>query len=179
MPNDAPADAATAPPPAVAGVVGSLDQVAAVLARIDTDRCTASPTGQGSIGGHVRHCLDHVRALLNGLGTGEVDYDHRDRGTPVEADPAVASNLLAELRSELLRLGIGDMDRRVRVLAMVDGDGTPHTCESTVGRELLFALSHTVHHQAIMTPLLERAGIALPGGFGYAPSTIAYQRSIG
>jgi len=179
MPSDAFTDTLTAPPPAVAGVAASLDQVAAVLAGIDADRYAAAPSGRGSIGGHVRHCLDHVRALLAGLDTGEVDYDHRDRGTPIEADPAVASEALEGLRAGLLGLDEPALAQRVRVVAMVDGDGTPHRCDSTVGRELLFALSHTVHHQAIMAPLLEAAGVTVPEGFGYAPSTIAYQRSAG
>src|SRR5262249_7606644 len=37
-----------------------------------------------TVGGHVRHCLDHVEALLAGLEEGELSYDHRQRGTEVE-----------------------------------------------------------------------------------------------
>ena len=38
----------------------------------------------GGIGGHVRHCLDHVSALLASTRTGLCAYDRRQRGTDVE-----------------------------------------------------------------------------------------------
>src|SRR5690349_20939409 len=37
----------------------------------------------GSIGEHVRHCLDHVSALLTADGEQTLSYDHRERGTGV------------------------------------------------------------------------------------------------
>ena len=60
----------------------------------------------GSIGGHVRHCLDHVAALLDGLDGGVVDYEARERGTAAEGDPAAAA-WVAELDARLAAMGGG------------------------------------------------------------------------
>jgi len=51
---------------------------------------TPSPLTQSSIGGHVRHSLDHFRFLVDAEEKC-VDYDTRNRGTTVETDPAVAA----------------------------------------------------------------------------------------
>jgi uncharacterized damage-inducible protein DinB len=42
---------------------------------------------------------------------------------------------------------------------------------TSLARELVFALQHTIHHQAIVAVLLHEQGIAAPAEFGYAPST--------
>jgi hypothetical protein len=42
---------------------------------------------------------------------------------------------------------------------------------STLGRELAFVASHTIHHFAIVALLLRDMGIGVPARFGYAPST--------
>jgi hypothetical protein len=39
-----------------------------------------------SIGSHYRHCLDHFRSLLDAAHSGDLNYDHRERGTLVEND---------------------------------------------------------------------------------------------
>jgi uncharacterized damage-inducible protein DinB len=46
--------------------------------------------------------------------------------------------------------------------------------ETTVGRELAFVLSHTVHHNALIAVMARTLGVPVPDLFGYAPSTIAH-----
>jgi hypothetical protein len=57
--------------------------------------------------------------------------------------------------------------------AVVVGVGAGVTCSaiSTAGRELVFVISHTIHHNATMGVLLSEWGLALPQRFGYAPAT--------
>src|SRR5262245_14685293 len=77
-----------------------LDQLLDVLRILSRDQYAArmGPLfSDGTVGGHVRHCLDHVRALVDGRGAGIVDYDHRVRGTNVETDPSAACGELARL----------------------------------------------------------------------------------
>ena len=50
----------------------------------------APRAASGSTGEHVRHCLDHVRALMAGVTRGEMSYDSRLRGTSIETDPRAA-----------------------------------------------------------------------------------------
>src|SRR4051794_39320267 len=63
-----------------------LRQLAGVIERLDDEQYTQKPVGviESSVGGHVRHCLDHLYSLLAAVETGHLDYDHRERGTPVE-----------------------------------------------------------------------------------------------
>src|SRR5215471_16117571 len=57
-----------------------------------------------SIGGHYRHCLDHFRSLLNSATEGDLNYDHRERGTLIENDRFAALNATRELREDYARL---------------------------------------------------------------------------
>ena len=45
---------------------------------------------------------------------------------------------------------------------------------STVGRELAYVLSHTIHHNAIIGSMVKALGGVLPERFGYAPSTVRH-----
>jgi uncharacterized damage-inducible protein DinB len=47
----------------------------------------------------------------------------------------------------------------------------PVAVRSTLARELLFVISHTIHHQALIAVLLSAAGRTVPEAFGLAPST--------
>jgi uncharacterized damage-inducible protein DinB len=137
----------------------------------------------GSIGGHVRHCLDHVRVLVETLeragqgpvtGDAPVDYDTRDRGTDTETDPAVARAQLAELRGRLDASARLPLDHPVSLSVMLGEDGLRVSMCSTVGREVAFVFSHTIHHQAMIGGMARHLGVAVPAGFGRAPSTIAH-----
>jgi hypothetical protein len=47
---------------------------------------------------------------------------------------------------------------------------------STIGRELQFLASHTVHHFAIMAMILRLQDIHPPADFGIAPSTLRFMK---
>ena len=48
------------------------------------------------------------------------------------------------------------------------------TLTSMVGRELLFVLSHTIHHIAMIGVMARAMAATVPQWFGYASSTIAH-----
>lgn len=150
-----------------------LGQLSRVVAQVDAARYVArGPAGApGSIGAHVRHCLDHVAALERAFADGVVDYDARRRGTAIEHDRRAA---LGALDAACRRLDLYDDSRgatRVTVRTEVDADGSCVFAESTIGRELAFVLSHTIHHCATINVLLSRLGQSGPPRFGFAPST--------
>jgi hypothetical protein len=45
---------------------------------------------------------------------------------------------------------------------------------STVGRELMYAVAHTIHHYALIAVMCGMLEVPVPQGFGVAPSTLKY-----
>lgn len=158
-------------------VVALLRELAGVVAQLTPEQYTRRGDEvffKGTIGGHVRHCLDHARSLLDGIDPGLVDYDHRVRGTTIETDPLAARDEIRRLR--LLAEGACVMNAAMplRVAVMPTREGIAVELDSTLGRELAFVLSHTIHHNATIKGMAVAMGVELPKGFGYAPSTLAH-----
>lgn len=148
----------------------------------------------GAIGGHVRHCLDHVRALVNATDhpEGRLDYDARDRGTAIESDRAAALDAARRLTREIGVIATGmaaaacvsspdslsPLDRTLTITTVLTGDGDTLQTATTISREIAFVLSHTVHHNAMIAAMVRGCGCdcgsVLPERFGYAPSTIVH-----
>jgi uncharacterized damage-inducible protein DinB len=153
-----------------------LQQVREVLTLIDDEQYVRDPVGvfDCSIGGQVRHVLDHARAFLSAAETGALDYDERERGTDVESQRGVAINEIDELCRRLDRLDTGRLDATVDMRVLLSSADVPvHVC-TTLGRELAFVLSHTVHHNAMIAAMVKTLGVECPAFFGYAPATIAF-----
>ena len=127
---------------------------------------------KSSIGEHVRHCLDHLKALQRGVVTGRIEYHQRERGGSVERDSREALDYLRDARDEFQRLPNGLLDRAVEVSDYISIDLPPQLFASTLGREVLYALTHTIHHQAILRVLASAAGVGVAEPFGYAPATL-------
>ena len=127
------------------------------------------------IGAHVRHIFDHYRLFLAGLPAGLVDYDDRERETPVEIERAAALRAgraaVAGLRA--LPSDVAMRSLRVRQQGSYE-PGRFDGCASRADRELLFLQSHTVHHQALIAVLARAQGLTPPPLFGIAPSTAAW-----
>ncbi len=131
-----------------------------------------------SLGAHYRHCLEHFSSLLGGLDRGLINYDDRPRQARLEMDPLFAVDETRRLRTRLELLSPGDEQRMIRVRGLVAPSGPTVDHLSTVGRELSYAIAHTIHHYALMAVLATTLGAAVPAGFGVAPSTAAYWRDL-
>jgi hypothetical protein len=125
----------------------------------------------GSIGAHVRHCLDHVCALEGGIVAGEICYDHRERDTIVERDPYLGASRLRRASFRVRQIDRGLLERSLTLIAQLSAGGPVVRVPTTVGRELAFVVSHTIHHSALVAVLLERAERHVPARFGLAPTT--------
>ena len=129
------------------------------------------------LGAHVRHCLDHVDALLFGFQEGssdlEIRYDRRERGTRIESDRIHALETCLDRRDQVRALEPSVLPMRLRVLALVDPDQPEEVFESTGSRELLYVFHHTVHHLALMAAHAEYLGVATGKELGRAPATLA------
>ena len=129
------------------------------------------PAVSGTIGEHVRHTLDHVGAILSNDGVAPLTYDARERGTPVETDVDEALRQIFRVKSGLERLRGRHMDEPIAVRSQIAASGADVVTWSTVGRELAFVMSHTIHHQALIAVLLAWHRIGVDPRFGLAPST--------
>lgn len=162
-------------PAAIGPLVTVLRQLRDLLCVMTDEQYRARPAGlPGSVGGHVRHCLDHVTALLGAAASGALDYDSRQRGTDVETSRAAALDAIGRQTRQLLDFPAGAEGRPLRLSVLVSTDATPVVVETSVGREMAFVLSHTIHHNALIGVLAAALGVTPPERFGYAPSTIAH-----
>lgn len=168
----APGDQGRAALTATLGVLAATRRFVASLT--DAQYVDATVNGpRGTIGAHVRHSLDHVEALLDGVHTGLIDYDARHRGTPVERERPSATERIDVLSARLSRCS-HSMDLPIQVRSCVTADSPPMEVASTLGRELLFVLSHTIHHQAMIALAAARLNLPLRADFGVAPATLRH-----
>ena len=156
--------------------IGLLAQAEALISKL-SDRLYASREGlppfSSGIGMHMRHILDFYKAFLANR-EGAVDYDRRERSLEVETNRKAA---LAAIQSVGMALEkIQDIDRKV--MSKNDDGGKRDRqlafSRSSIGRELQFLSSHTVHHFAIIAMILSSQGYMPPKDFGVAASTLAY-----
>jgi hypothetical protein len=132
-----------------------------------------------SIGGHYRHCLDHFRTLLDSAPTGGMNYDHRERGTLIEKDRFAALNATRDLRDGYEKVNPIFIPRLLMVTCKTSySTSGSQFSPSTVGREIMYAVAHAVHHYALIGVMAGVMGLPLPAGFGVAPSTLKHQAQI-
>ncbi len=167
-----------APDPVIDDNIRCVTQAIELLSELPPDRYAAKGEASlgASIGGHIRHNIDHYRSFLRQAEAGRIDYDDRSREATIENDPAAAYQRLHGIRCALERFAGADLDRAVEV--KMDCGCSGEWSRSTLRRELQFLLSHTVHHYAIIAMMCRSAGIEMPEGFGVAPSTLKYRASL-
>jgi uncharacterized damage-inducible protein DinB len=157
-------------------LAGALDDLVRVVRPLTTAEFTRRERAtSGSIGSHVRHCLDHVEALERALVRGVCCYDDRVRGTAMEDDPAIAGSRLRACQLRLAALDPELLQVPLSLSARITADGVSVQARTTVAREVTFLISHTVHHAALIAVLLEDMGRERPERFGLAPTTPALE----
>jgi uncharacterized damage-inducible protein DinB len=131
-----------------------------------------------SIGGHYRHVLEHFRQLLSGVSEGVVDYDARNRDPMLENDPDEALRATRELNVSLNELAARGSEEPLEVICGISyGEKDHGSASSTLGREIIFCISHAIHHYALIAMILRSQGQELPPDFGVAPSTVRHRNS--
>jgi len=165
----------------LAAVRETLAQGEVLLTEISGDDYTRKlPVAfNASIGGHYRHCLDHFRTLLDAAEAGDLNYDHRERGTLVENDRFAALNATRELIAGYAKLDPAVLSRTLAVTCKTSYAASgSQASPSTVGREAMYAVAHAVHHYALIGIMAGIMNINTPAGFGVAPSTLKHQQTV-
>ncbi len=126
-----------------------------------------------TIGQHTRHVLCFFDCFLQGCLTGKVCFDNRERKITIEQNVQIACDEIKRI-SQLLTTVKEDKNITLQSIA----DGIVTNVSSTVLRELLYVLEHTVHHLAIIKigALHHFSYVHFPQNFGVAQSTIDYNK---
>jgi hypothetical protein len=157
-----------------------LTQGESLLAEIESDSYTKKlPAAfNASIGGHYRHCLDHFRSLLDSASSGDLNYDHRERGTLIENDRFAALNATREVRLGFQSLCADCVYRELNVTSRTSYSAHgSQSSRSTVAREIMYVVAHAVHHYALIGIMGGLMGLKMAPGFGVAPSTLKHQET--
>lgn len=127
-----------------------------------------------SIGQHFRHILDFYLCLIKGVQEGKVDYASRDRNPQAESDVHFVKHAFFKV-AQTLEQFLEETPVKVCGDFSAWSEQRPEL-RSSIGRELMFAYDHTVHHLAMI-----KIGIAavapdlqLDSSLGVAPSTIKH-----
>lgn len=164
----------------IAGTFGMVRQLTDLLAELDREDYTQGlPLLSGAtLGQHFRHIIDFYLSLLRDIPSGTVDYGRRERDLRLETDPAFAKNTLQALQERVESLNEENLLRVRTEFSDQPGAERPEV-SSSVGRELMYAYDHALHHLAIIRIGLEslRPDLTLAEELGVAPSTLKHQRS--
>lgn len=159
-----------------------LNQAEALVERLKVEALPGFRYAQ-AIGPHLRHIIEHYTALLSALASAEgiVDYDARDRDMRVQTDPDATQAKLRELQVQFNQFsragGVHAHSGHLLSTRLQAGNRGELTVvvQTTLGRELLFLSSHTVHHFALVGQYSKAAGVDLGHDFGKAPATKAFE----
>ncbi len=130
-----------------------------------------------TIGQHFRHILDFYQCLLRDIPEGALDYARRARNPLMETEPNEAGAAFGQIADALARL---DEQQPLKVM----GDFASSAAEqdmpvlpSSVGRELMYAHDHAVHHLALIRIGMQEIvpGTRIDPHLGYAPATLKYR----
>jgi len=156
-----------------------LSQAESLLERMD-DGCFAAPAPgfyNSSVGGHLRHCIEHYQAFLAGMEDGKVDYDCRARDERLEQRTGEAVDRVRGIKAAMERLAANGVPASLLV-KMDCGVEEIEWQSSTIGRELQFLVSHTVHHYAMIGGICRDLGVEMEADFGVAPSTVRHRAAM-
>jgi hypothetical protein len=157
-----------------------IEQMTELLGRIAPEVYAQSlPLFNGSsIGQHFRHIVDFYGCLTRGVAHGRVDYAQRQRDTRVETEPSYAAGVLNVFFGQMNEANEAASLEVVADFSSEFNETRPVVL-STVGREMMYAYDHAVHHLAMIKMGLKAAApsVEVDRNVGVAPSTIKHWNS--
>ena len=157
--------------------IKKLEEIKSLLLQFSEELYTA-PRGilsEATIGQHFRHILEFYICLEKGSKTGIVSYDERERNVLLENDMEYVMKSIGKLIQFLSSLK-NDCSLKMKA-NYSDANEELTIIQTSLYRELAYALDHTVHHLAIVKIALseEVESVHVDSNFGVAPSTIRYR----
>ncbi len=128
-----------------------------------------------TFGKHFRHIYDFFNCLVEQSDGSCIDYCDRHRDSEIESSKSYAINCFKQLT-----IRIHDLSEESEMMVQADfeiSSGLRPIVKTSVGREIMYAYDHAVHHLAIIKiGLKEKCPHALiDNNLGVAASTIRHQ----
>ena len=128
-----------------------------------------------TIGQHTRHIIEFYQCLFEqgrGHSTTTINYSERRRDYLIETVPGHALNCIGVICKQLQELNAAQF-----CILDCEEHGISNSVSTTIGRELIYNIEHTIHHLAIIKIALKitMPKLQLPEHFGVAPSTIRHR----
>lgn len=130
------------------------------------------------MGAHSRHILDRFHCFFAGLPKASIDYDARKRDKEVEQNLSEARFAIATVSRSIEQLGAQPTELElIAVKEAVVPSAPAVEISSTLERELMGLITHSIHHLAIIVMIAKSFGYQIDDDFGKAPSTIAFEQA--
>ena len=159
---------------ATSKIINQLIEVIQQLSR--EDYCKSLNIYNGStIGKHFRHIHDFYACLLVKENGEIVDYCKRERVEEFENNPDSIVSSFYSIRSAIKSL---NPDKEVMVFGDFENEnGRRPIVKSSLGREMMYAYDHAVHHLAIIKLGIraEFPDVIIDDNIGVAASTLKHQ----
>ena len=151
------------------------EQVTSLLDKMNAaDYCRPLDLLNGaSVGQHFRHIIEFYHCIIEGSTDGVIDYSSRKRRLELEKDIAFARQAYHDMNSALKELDEGQI---IAVLAEFSCTPDRPEVHSSLGRELMFAYDHAIHHLAIIRIGIESSfpNLRFESSLGVAPATLRH-----
>lgn len=156
-----------------------LDQLSQLIQTVSVSVYSeASSVSDFGVGRHVRHILDHYVALQQGIESGCVDYNFRQRDSVLEHQPRLALEMVDAIKEWICQ---DTFTAKLRSPILIESEVSVSetqsvVLESCVERELWYCLNHCIHHMAYAALLAKANGETIDKTIGVAPATASFLR---
>lgn len=149
--------------------IGSLLALKEVIERCDDQAYlkVSKPAFQSSLGQHARHIIEHYQCFFKQMLQGKaLNYDLRCRDPRLDTERETSLTEIDHLISEFKNFQAVDFDLQT------SDDYSQYEARSSLCRELMFLVSHTEHHNAMIAAMKRLAGDVVDESFGVANATL-------
>ena len=136
--------------------------------------------GGSSLGQHFRHIMEFYLLLIEGSKSGLIAYDKRIRKKEWEDQLLVAKTKFKSIDKSLSAMSLDKMLMLEYGNGYEDDDYSSQQVRTSLKRELIFVLEHSIHHLAMIKMGLRHSNpnLKIDPNLGVAPSTIKHQSNV-
>lgn len=129
---------------------------------------------EASVGQHTRHILEFFQCLIQSYSTDIICYDDRTRSLDLESNVTFAIEKLDQICQDLDEIR---SDKTLNLAGQLSE--TRFSVQSSMMREMIYVVEHTVHHLAVIKIglVVNFPEINIPDNFGVADSTQRFKNS--